>query len=400
MKVVILAAGEGSRMHPLTYTRPKAMLPIANKPILEHLVIEVAEAGIKDFVFVVGYHDEQVREYFGNGERWGLKMEYVTQRKPLGTADAVKAIKPLIKGNFLVMNGDIIASRRDIAKLAVRKNNTLGVREVKDVSGLGVVEIEDGNVVNICEKTENPPSNMANTGLYLFTTDIFEAIEKTPESVRGEYEITASLQLMLEQGIKIGYQQIEYWLDCSYPWDLLTANEALMDRHEIKNLGRVEDNATIQGDVSIGRDTVIRSGCYIVGPVIIGSHCDIGPNCYIRPFTSIGDNCRIGAAVEVKSCIIMKGTKVPHHCYIGDSVIGENCNFGSGTKIANLRLDRKNVVVSGIDTKKRKMGAIIGDGVQTGINASINVGSLIGNDAVIGPGAVAGGIIMPGAKIF
>ena len=136
---VILAAGEGSRMRPLTYTRPKVMLPIANKPILEHLIIEAAAAGIKDFVFVVGYHDEQVRDYFKEGNRWELKIEYVTQRKSLGTADAVNGVKPLVEGNFMVMNGDIITSRRDIEKLAARRNNTMGVRQVEDVRGLGVV---------------------------------------------------------------------------------------------------------------------------------------------------------------------------------------------------------------------------------------------------------------------
>ncbi len=400
MKAVILAAGEGSRMRPLTYTRPKVMLPIVNKPILEHLIIEAAAADIRDFIFIVGYHDEQVRDYFGDGDKWQLKIEYITQRKPLGTADAVISVKAIVEGNFLVMNGDIIASRRDIKKLAARNNTTMGIRQVENINGLGVVELEKDSLVNICEKTDNPPSDMANTGLYLLTQDTFEAIAQTPKSVRGEYEITASLQLMLAQGKKINYQRIEYWLDCSYPWDLLTANQALMDRHDIQNLGRIEDNAVLHGDISIGRDTVIRSGCYIIGPVVIGSNCDIGPNCYIRPFSSIGDSCRIGTAVEIKSSIIMKNTKIPHHSYIGDSVIGEGCNFGAGTKIANLRLDKNKVTIAGIDTGRSKMGAIVGDGVQTGVNASINVGSLIGNGAVIGPGAVASGNIMPGATVF
>ncbi|MCK5577130.1 MAG: glucose-1-phosphate thymidylyltransferase, partial [Dehalococcoidales bacterium] len=136
------------------------------------------------------------------------------------------------------------------------------------------------------------------------------------------------------------------------------------------------------------------------GPVVIGRGCDIGPNCYIRPYTAIGDDCHLGAAVEVKSSIIMRGTKIPHHNYIGDSIIGENCNFGSGTKIANLRLDKKNISVAGMDTKKRKLGAIIGDGVETGINASINVGTIIGNNTAIGPGAVVSGIIAPGSRVF
>lgn len=400
MKAVILAAGEGSRMRPLTYTRPKVMLPIANKPILEHLLIEAVGAGIKEFIFVVGYHDEQVRDYFGNGKGWGVKIDYITQRKRLGTADAIKGIKSLVNGKFLVINGDIIASKEDIISLSIKDDNTIGAKEVEDVSDLGVVEVNGSRVVRIWEKTSQPPSNIANTGLYLFTPAIFDAIAQTPRSPRGEYEITDSLQLMIEQGYNVAYQKIGYWLDCSYPWDLLSANESLLDGNEARNLGEVEKNAIIKGAVSIGKDTIVRSGCYIVGPVTIGRDCDIGPNCYIRPFTSIGDGCRIGFAVEVKGSIIMKGTKIPHHSYVGDSVIGEGCNFGSGTKIANLRLDKKNIIISSIDTKRRKLGAIIGDRVETGINASINVGSLIGNNAVIGPGAVASGIILPGTRVF
>jgi len=145
----------------------------------------------------------------------------------------------------------------------------------------------------------------------------------------------------------------------------------------------------LKGMVSIGRNTTVRSGSYIIGPVVIGEDCDIGPNCHIRPYTSIGDNCHIGSAVEVKNCIIMKGSKIPHQNYVGDSIIGEECNFGAGTKIANLRLDKKNVTVASIDTKRRKLGAIIGDRVETGINACINAGSMIGNNTHIGPRAIA-----------
>ena len=400
MKAVILAAGEGSRMRPLTYTRPKVMLPIANRPILEHLLIEAAGAGIGEFIFVVGYHDEQVRNYFGNGQKWGLKIDYLTQRKRLGTADAIRRVKALVNGNFLVLNGDIVASKEDIVSLASKSDNTISVKVVEDARDLGVVEVSGGRVTRICEKIAEPPSNIANTGLYFFTPAIFDAIAQTPKSPRGEYEITDSLQLMLEKGHHIAYQEIGYWLDCSYPWDLLAANEALLAGAEAQNLGEIEDNVVIKGSVTIGEATIVKAGSYMVGPVIIGRDCDIGPNCYIRPYTSIGDGCHIGAAVEVKGSIIMKGTKIPHHSYIGDSVVGEGCNFGSGTKVANLRLDKKDITIAGVDTKRRKLGAIIGDGVETGINASINVGSIIGNNTVIGPGAVASGVISPDSRVF
>jgi len=400
LKAVILAAGEGSRMRPLTHTRPKVMLPVANKPILEHLLFEVSKAGIKEFIFIVGYCDEQVRDYFGNGGKWGVKIAYCNQRKQSGTADAIRIAADLVDGNFLVINGDIIVSHENIKRLAGRSGNTLSVIEVTDTRGLGTVELHEDKVVHIHEKIGNPPSHMANAGIYLFTPDIFEAISQTSKSLRGEYEITDSLQLMLEKGQDIYYQELNYWRDVSYPWDLLSVNEHLLAGIRSQNLGEIEENTVIKGTVSIGKNAVIRSGSYIVGPVIIGQDCEIGPNCYIRPSTSIGDNCHIGSAVEVKNSIIMRGSKLPHHNYVGDSIIGEQCNLGAGTKIANLKLDKKEIKVADINTGRRKLGAIIGDRVETGINASINVATMIGNNTIIGPGTLAHGVILPNSKIF
>ncbi|MFC1987986.1 bifunctional sugar-1-phosphate nucleotidylyltransferase/acetyltransferase [Chloroflexota bacterium] len=400
MKAVILAAGEGKRMHPLTYTRPKVMLPIANRPIVEHLLIAAVQAGIKEFIFIVGYHDEQVRDYFGSGDKWGLGIEYCSQRKQLGTADALRMVKDLVDGNFLMMNGDIIVNQKDINSLANRNDNTMSVFEVEDTEDLGFVELAKDKVVHIYEKVENPPSRMANAGLYLFTPDIFAAISQTPKSLRGEYEITDSLQLLIDQGCHISYQKIDYWLDLSHPWDLLPANEYLLAESESQNLGEVEENVVIKGGVSVGEGTIVKSGSYIVGPVVIGQNCNIGPNCYIRPYTSIGDCCHIGSAAEVKNSIIMRGSNIPHHNYVGDSIIGEGCNLGAGTKVANLRLDEKDIWIAGKNTHRRKIGAIMGDNVKTGINASINVGSIIGNNAQIGPGALVSGIISPDSQIF
>ncbi|OGN99870.1 MAG: glucose-1-phosphate thymidylyltransferase [Chloroflexi bacterium RBG_13_52_12] len=400
MKAVIMAAGEGQRMRPLTANRPKVMLPVAGKPILEHLLIEVKEAGINEFILVVGYCDKQVRSYFGKGGKWGVKIEYSEQRKQLGTADAVRMVGSVVDGNFMVINGDIMVNRADIKRLIKSTGNTMSVIEVKDPGGLGIVELADDKVVSIYEKTKKPPTLMANAGLYLFTPEIFEAIEKTEKSPRGEYEITDSLQILMKKKPGLHYKEIKSWVDLSYPWDLLRANETMMAALEGENLGEIEENVVIKGTVSIGKGTVVKSGSYIEGPVIIGEGCRIGPNCYIRPSTTIGDGCHIGAAVEVKNSIIMNGTDVPHLNYVGDSVIGEGCNFGAGTKIANLRLDKQNIRAAGIDTRRRKLGAIIGDNVETGINTSINVGTVIGNNTFIGPGVVVRGVILPNSKIF
>lgn len=198
----------------------------------------------------------------------------------------------------------------------------------------------------------------------------------------------------------MGSITIDNWLDVSYPWDLLSANEVLIKDLKGQILGEVEEGVSIKGIVDIGEGTVVRSGSYLVGPLVIGDNCVIGPNCYIRPSTAIGDNCHIGAATEVKNSIIMNNAKIPHHNYVGDSVIGENCNLASGTKIANLRLDNGEIEVSGIKTSRRKLGAILGDNIETGINSSINTGTIIGNNTFIGPGALASGIIAPDSRIF
>jgi bifunctional UDP-N-acetylglucosamine pyrophosphorylase/glucosamine-1-phosphate N-acetyltransferase len=376
------------------------MLPIANKPILEHLIIEAREAGVKEFILVVGYCDQQVRDYFKRGERLGVAIGYCEQRKQLGTADAVRLVSGRLDGSFLVMNGDIIVSRDDIGGLMEHRSAALSVIKVRDPRGLGVVEVKRGRIIRIHEKAERPPTDLANAGVYLFAPDIHAAIAETPKSPRGEYEITDSIQLLLDAGQEVACRRIKNWLDLSYPWDLLDANAARLAGLKARQRGKVEPGVTINGPVVIGKKTVIRSGAYINGPVIIGDNCEVGPNCYIRPATSVGDGCHIGASVEVKNSIIMNGTKIPHHNYVGDSVIGEGCNLGAGTKIANLRLDKQSIGVAGVDTGRRKLGAIIGDRVETGINACINVGCTIGDGTFIGPGAVAGGVIAPNSKIF
>ena len=401
MQAVILAAGEGKRMRPLTYERPKVMLPIAGKPIIEHLLWEVKEVGINDFVFVVGYHDETIRDYFGKGERWDVTIQYVTQKTQLGTADALRRTEGLVEDKFLMLNGDTIVSAEDIRKVITDDTNiSLGVIEVRNPEDYGVVETEGKKITKIHEKMKEPPSNLINAGVYLLNESIFKALSKTDKSKRGEIELTDSLQLLIASGEDIFWREIEHWVDVSYPWDLLAANEFLIDKISPANKGKLEENVWIKGKVSIGEGTMIKSGSYIEGPAVIGENCVIGPNSYIRANTSIGANCHIGNAVEIKNSILMDKVKIPHQNYVGDSVIASRCNLGAGTKIANLRFDDAPVKAKGVDTGRRKLGAIISDGVKTGINACIDSGTVIGNNTLIGPGAFASGYIEENSRVY
>ncbi|MBU2617180.1 MAG: NTP transferase domain-containing protein, partial [Euryarchaeota archaeon] len=346
MKAVILAAGEGTRMRPLTQNRPKVMLPVGNKPILEHIMLAVRDVGITDFVFVVGYRSETIMNHFGDGSKWNIHIDYVEQKEQLGTANAVGVAKEFVNDRFLALNGDVLVRSMDLQNLMKEKKDVvLAVKEVDNPQEFGVIEVRGDRVTRVVEKSKNPPSNLANAGIYVLGPEIFDAIDKTLLSSRGEHEITDSLQILIDDGYAVGYQVIDYWFDIGRPWDLLDANELLLKDIETDIQGIIEPYATIKEPIIVAKSTIIRNGAYIIGPITIGENCDIGPNCLIRPSTSLGDDVRIGNAVEIKNSIIMGGTNIGHLSYVGDSIIGTNCNLGAGTKVANLRLNEKNIKV-------------------------------------------------------
>ena len=401
MKCVILAAGEGNRMHPLTYTRPKVMLPIAGKPILEWNLLNARAAGLKEFIFVVSYKSEMVREYFGDGKPWNVKINYVNQGKAMGTAHAIGTVEPFVS-DCIVLCGDTIFGTNDIKQIA-KKGTKIGLVKIDNATEYGIVELKGKYVVKIYEKMEHPLSNVINAGIYHFNKHIFDFIRKTEKSPRGEFEITDSINMLVSKEPMEGVF-LKEWRDVVYPWHLLDANEELLKKLKTKIQGTVEKNVTVKGIVVVGNGTVIRSGTYIEGPVVIGNNSKIGPNCYLRPFTTIGNNCHVGNACEVKNSLVMDHSNVPHLNYVGDSIIGQHCNLGAGTTVANLRLDKNNIIVTlngkKIDSKRRKLGMVMGDNVQTGINSIINVGTMIGNNVFIGLGAMAKGEIKPDTRIL
>jgi bifunctional UDP-N-acetylglucosamine pyrophosphorylase/glucosamine-1-phosphate N-acetyltransferase len=400
VKAIILSAGEGSRMRPLTLTKPKTMLPVAGKPIIQYNIESLRNYGITDILLIVSYKEDMVKNYFKDGKKFGVNITYKTQKDFLGTANAISYGKDYMDSSFIVLNGDIILDSEVIKEIIeeykIKTPDTLMVlKEVEDPSSYGVVEIENGLVKNIIEKPkkEEAPSNLINTGIYIFNKDIFDKIDKTEKSPRGEYEITDSLSLQIEDGLTIiGHKTNTNWIDVGKPWELLEVNEDLISKLDNNIKGNVENGAFIHGEVFLGENSIIRSGVYIEGNVYIGKNCDIGPNSFIRGNSYFGDNVNVGNAVEVKNSIVMENTNVNHLSYIGDSIIGSNCNIGAGTNIANLRFDNATIKTKiknqKIDSGRRKLGAIIGDSVKTGINSSFSPGVKVGSNATIGSGVL------------
>lgn len=400
MKAIILSAGEGSRMRPLTLTKPKTMLPVAGKPIMQYNIESLRKNGIKDILLIVRYKREMVKDYFGDGSDFGVNITYKMQKDFLGTANAISYGKDFIEDSLIVLNGDIILDdeiiKDFIKKYEESKPDTLMLlTEVEDPSAFGVVEIEDGNIRSIVEKPkkEEAPSNLVNAGIYVFNEDIFDKIDKTEISKRGEYEITDSVALQIKDGKTVmGHKTDKDWIDVGRPWELIEVNEELISNIKTDIKGVIEDGAHIHGEVVLGEGSIIRSGVYIEGNVFIGKNCDIGPNSYIRGNSYFGDNVHVGNAVEIKNSIIMENTNVSHLSYVGDSVIGSNCNIAAGTNIANLRFDNKSVKTKiknqMIDSGRRKFGSIIGDSVKTGINSSFSPGVKVGFNSTIGSGVL------------
>lgn len=414
MKAVILAAGEGVRLQPLTDNRPKHLIPVACKPILEHLIDNLAACNISDILLVVGKWKDAIEQHFGKGANRGIEIRYVVQPAVLGTAHAIGMARDFVgDAPFLTLYGDIYTTANAIREVleSFEKDScaaTMAVAPVATPRFFGIVTIENGYVRSVVEKptSTSRAGNMANAGIFAFSSAIFEAIKKTSKSKRKEFEITQSLRILMERGAKIKATVLEggTWKDIGRPWDLLEANELALKSIKPSIQGRIEEGARLSGLVAIEDEAVVRSGAYVEGPVLISQSAEIGPNCHIRSFSSIGRNVRIGGGCEVKNSIVMDDTKVPHLSYVGDSILGERCNLGAGTIIANLRFDGKPVkmMISGrlIDSGKRKLGAVLGDDVQTGVNTSILPGVKIGSHSSIDPGVTVYRDVPPRSRVI
>ena len=402
MLAVVLAAGRGERLRPLTLTRPKVLLEVGGKPILSFILEALREVGIKEAILVVNYMEEAIRTWLGDGSKFGLEVSYVRQEELRGTADAIASALRAVGGEeeVLVVYGDLFITEGALRPVIEEHRShkplaTMGVVEVERPCEFGMVRTGEGWLRDLVEKPSKWPYRpLANTGIYVLSNEALEAMKEATPSERGELEATDVLRKLAQEGdtVRVAEVSPSDWLDVGRPWDLLEANERALSRLKPKILGRVEAGAHIVGPVVVEENARIRSGAYIEGPTYIGPGSDIGPNCYIRPCTSIGRGVRIGNACEVKNSIVMEGTHIGHLSYVGDSIIGAYCNLGAGTITANLRFDKANIrmVLKGrvVDTGRRKMGVIMGDLVQTGIGVLTMPGVRIWPRCWIGPNVV------------
>lgn len=396
MKGVVLAAGDGVRMRPLTATRPKPMLSIAGKPVLHHLLLEAKKAGITEAVVIVRHMKEQIISYFRQNDI-GMPLKFIDQGTESGTAAALLAAKDEINDTFVVLAGDIVTEASVIkgAMDAHKGGITLAVKKVPNPHEYGVVELSGDKVSLFEEKPKRPKSNLANLSVYVMEPTVFTDIKSVGKSERGEYEIV-NLFIGARAAMVEGF-----WRDIAYPWDLFEANEHLLSKMEARS--EHIENSYIDGKVIMEKGARIINS-HVEGSAYIGEGTVVGPNACLRGFNSIGKRCSIGNGTTVKNSILLDNVNAKHLAYIGDSVIGENVNFGSGAQVANFRFDGSHVNVlterGWVNSGRKKLGIFVGDNTKFGVLSCTMPGKLIGQNSWVYSGVVVNRNVPPGTKVF
>jgi len=327
LKGIILHGGHGTRLRPLTHTGPKQLLPIANKPMSQYALDDLKKAGVKDIAIIIGdVYPEKVKEYYGDGSKFGVNITYVYQDKPKGISHAIRLCKDFIGSEkFIVYLGDNVLRKNliDYTKKFSSSNSDAMILlcEVDEPQRFGIAELDGTKIKKIMEKPKDPPSNLAVIGIYFLTPKIFDIIDKLKPSWRGELEITEALQLLMDDGYSIEYDTVTgWWKDTGTPEDIIHANKLVLDSIGTENQFLIDDDSTINNGIVIGKNTEISRDSFVTGPIIIGKNCKIGPAVRIGPYVSVGDNC-ILKNCNIENSIIMDDCKISAKTDLSDSII-------------------------------------------------------------------------------
>jgi glucose-1-phosphate thymidylyltransferase len=345
MKAIILSGGKGTRLRPLTYSGAKQLVPVANKPILFYCIDNIVQAGIHDVGVIISPETgQEIMDTVGDGSRWGIQIEYITQDVPGGLAHAIKTAREFLSdASFVMYLGDnLIGSSIDkfVGKFKTNKPEAfILLKEVENPQQFGVADVsESGTVLRLIEKPEDPPSNLALVGIYIFSPKIHEAIDRIKPSSRGELEITDAIQELITMNCNVeSYVLDMWWLDTGKKDDMLTANATVLDDWLQEKIDAdVDEASNILGRVSIGRGSTIKDS-KIRGPVAIGANTIIEKS-FIGPYTSIGDNVKVIKS-SVEHSVVMSGSELIEIERMDESLIGRNVRvFKNKTSHKALRL--------------------------------------------------------------
>lgn len=384
MTAVILAAGEGRRLEPLTNRRPKPMVPIVNRPLLERVVEAVSVAGISDIILVVGYERERIQTYFGDGDEWDISIEYVVQDTQLGTAHALLQTASRITDSFIALNGDRIIEPEivsNVCDVLLERNAeaVMAVTRSTRPSTYGVVSVDGTEVTDIIEKPiGESPSEVINAGVYGFHPGIFELLAELEPAPDGEYRLTDALENLLENNSIRAVHYDGRWLDVTYLWDILSVTGTVLD----------SEGGDVRGSISEGVQT--SDGIHIAPAASIRS------NTVIEQGSVIGENAWIGPNVTVDRSVIFPDATIQAGSVLKDCIIGANVTIGANTTIAG---GQSTIIVENEVHPNVNFGGSIGDNCNIGGGVTVEPGSIIGDEVVVDSGVTVGGSVPDGVTI-
>lgn len=392
---VILAAGEGTRLRPLTTHRPKPMLPAGNIPILEHVLNSLVEAGISEIHLVVGYQRARVQNHFGSTYR-NRPITYHIQHTQLGSGHALLQADETIETDFLVLNGDQIVTEEMIETVSsshtATDTATLGVVESEKASQYGAVELNDNRITEFIEQPADDEYRLLNAGVYVFGPSIFAALERTFQE-QGRLSLPETIRdLTTDESAVRGVVTESPWQDATYPWDLLSVMQTLFDQD------RIGDETTEQSPgVFSDQTATIHEDATLRPPVIVSADTVVGPQAVLGPGVAVGENTTIGAGAVLTNVLVDSDTRVGQNATLIDTVLGQGVHLGPGVIIAGGPADIR------IDTKVHEdcdLGGVIADRATVGGGVTVASGSLVGSAATIQSNAHIDGNIPNEAEVL
>jgi UDP-N-acetylglucosamine diphosphorylase / glucose-1-phosphate thymidylyltransferase / UDP-N-acetylgalactosamine diphosphorylase / glucosamine-1-phosphate N-acetyltransferase / galactosamine-1-phosphate N-acetyltransferase len=387
MKALVLAAGKGANLFPLTETRPKPMFSICGKPILEYIIQGLRETGIHDVIMVIGQHGDLITNYFQRGERFGVNIDYLTQAEPGGIGDAVLLAQSRIAPGeyFFLAYSDILFETNIFAETIKTFREKLA--PVAAITLTPTFNPSYGNVsidphIGIRQITTHLDDAQAGcyvlAGVFVLEHSFLQLLN----DVQGDMQ--AAFERLVEKKGLFGSIFQQEWIDVGYPWNVLDANRFVMKTYHAAKIAssvKFEGNVTINGPVQIEDNVVISGNAVLNGPCYIGPGSYLGHNVLVRSNTSIGANCVIGYGVELRNCVLFDHVKVGRLSFVGDSVIGANVEVGSGIMTVNNAMTGQPVTMSingeAVDSGLTKLGAFVGDNAKIGASNTLGPGTII-----------------------
>lgn len=388
---VVLAAGEGTRLRPLTQNRPKTMLPAGDQPILEHVLDVLVDCGIERLCLVVGYGRERVQDHFGHEYR-DVPVSYVRQQKQLGSGHALEQAAPEVEGTFLVLNGDRIIDDRILADVldSLDGRPAMAALEHPSPREYGAVRTDGDRLVELVEKPEDSDEQyqLINAGVYAFDEGVFDAIDRTPRR-QGELQLPDVIGTLMGDGEVQAVRTDGLWVDATYPWDLLYLTRKLLSERRVSQPQR-------SGDVWVADSARVHEEATLQGPVVVGPDAEIAAGVVVGPDVAIGRNATVGANATIRNAVLDADCRVGPGTVLLDCVAGQDVSVGAGTVVPGGPGD---VRVRDRVFESQRLGAVLADRVSVGGNVSFEPGTLVGAASTVQTGSHVRGTVPGGAEV-